>query len=393
MKSSASATGLFALTILATLYVADDLLVPIAFAMLLNLLFFPLVRALQRYRIPSGLSAGVIVLMLVGLFVLLGNLLSGPAQEWLAEAPRTIRALQSEMFAAQDQFAGIRELADEVDQLAISDSASGAQAVVVQEPGLIDDLVGGLPSFVTFTGIVVFLTYFLLAAGDTLLRRATQFGRTFSERRRIVAICRQVQADLSRYLTTVTVINLCLGALVAAAMQVLDVPNPMLWGAMAAIFNFAPYVGALASTSVLTIVSLTTFDSLAEAVIVPLAFFAMTVIEGQLITPAVIGRRLSMSPIFVFLAVVVWGWIWGIAGALMAIPIVTTLKIVCDHVPRWQPIGRFLRSDRHELATSRPAARRFRPKPRIVHIPSRRGARSGLILPRTNPGRGRQPLI
>ena len=125
----------------------------------------------------------------------------------------------------------------------------------------------------------------------------------------------------------------------------LDVPNPFLWGTMVALFNFAPYVGAVVSTGVLTVVGLSTFDTLGDSLTPAAVFLCLTILEGQLITPTILGHRMALSPIFVFLAVIVWGWLWGIAGALMAVPIVTGLKVVCDHVPGLARVGDFVRSD------------------------------------------------
>ena len=125
----------------------------------------------------------------------------------------------------------------------------------------------------------------------------------------------------------------------------LNVPNPFLWGTMVALFNFAPYVGAVVSASVLTVVGLSTFDTLGESLAPAAVFLCITIVEGQLITPTILGQRMALSPIFVFLAVIVWGWLWGVAGALMAVPIVTGLKVICDHVPGLAWVGDFVRSD------------------------------------------------
>lgn len=337
---------LLVLAVLAVLYLAADLFIPIAFAILVNLLLSPVVQALQRIGSPPAVSAMVlIVTLLVALAAIIASL-AVPAEEWLQQAPTTLRELQEQIRLADGHFAGIQQLAEEVDQLAATDTPT-AQSVVVQGPGILENLLGGVPAVIAFVGMVVFLSFFLLAAGDNLLRRITRCGRTWTERRRIVSIARQTQIDLSRYLLTVTAINASLGAVVALTMYLLDVPNPLLWGAVTTLLNFAPYVGAMTMTAVLAVVGLTTFDSLGDALTVPLAFLVLTVIEGQLVTPSLLGRRMSLNPLVVFLSVISWGWLWGIAGALMAVPIVTSLKVVCDHVPSLRPIGNFLRRDEH----------------------------------------------
>lgn len=343
--SSAAMIGLLLLATPATLYLAADLLTPIAFALLLNLLLSPAVRAASKAGVPAAVSAAALVAGMVGILVALMVFLSGPAERWIAEAPTTVRDLKLEMFSAKNHLDGIQELAEEVDDLASPQQNPDAQAVVIKGPGVIESLLGGLPQVITFLGIVTFTTFFLLASGDTLLRRTTRCGRTWSERRTIVTIAREIQSDQSRYLVTVTLINVCLGASVAFAMYLLQVPNPHLWGVMVTMFNFAPYVGALASATVLTLVGITTFDTLGTSLSPVAVFLILTTLEGQLITPTVLGRRLSLSPLFVFLSVIVWGWLWGLPGALMAVPIMTSIKVICDHVPGLERVGEFVRGD------------------------------------------------
>lgn len=335
--------GLFIIGSIATLYLASDLLMPIAFAVMLSFLFSPVVRTMQRRHVPPPVTAFIVIVVIVAAVGVALASLAGPAETWLRDAPHSLRELQHDLSHSQGRLANIQDIAEEVDQLAEGDPEPGTQPVVVKRPGVLENLVGGLPAMAAFSGIVIFLTFFLLASGDSLLRRATRCGRTWSERRRIVAIARQIQGELAAYLSTVTIINAALGVAVTIVMRLMDVPNPLLWGATAALLNFAPYVGALVTTVLLALVGLTTFDSLGQAFAVPLAFLALTIVEGQVVTPAVLGRRMSLSPIFVFLSVVVWGWLWGVAGALMAVPIVTSAKVVCDHVPVLAPVGEFLR--------------------------------------------------
>lgn len=335
--------GLLILAVIATLHFASELLVPVAFAIMLSFLFSPVVRAMQRRHVPPAISAFVIIVAIVWAVGFALNSLAEPAEAWLRDAPHSLRELHYQLSQSEGRLANIQDLAEEVDQLAEGDPEPGTQPVVVKGPGVLDNLVGGLPAVTAFAGVVIFLTFFLLASGDSLLRRVTRCGRTWTERRRIVAIARQIQTELAVYLSTVTIINAALGAAVAVVMHVMDVPNPLLWGATAALLNFAPYVGALATTVLLALVGLTTFDSLGQAFAVPVAFVALTVVEGQVITPAVLGHRMSLSPIFVFLSVIAWGWLWGVAGALMAVPIVTSVKVVCDHIPGLAPVSEFLR--------------------------------------------------
>jgi predicted PurR-regulated permease PerM len=343
-KSSIS-NALLLLAIVYTLYFAASLLIPIAIAIFISITCSPVVRFLARWRIPKSLSAAIIVASIMGVTAITVLALAGPAEKWLNDAPQAIRGLQNDILPAKGPMADIQELADEVNELKTVDAPTKTPSVVIQGPGMVDNVVGGLPAMLASVGIVIFLSYFLLASGDSILRQLTKCGRSWSERRRIVSIARCVQSDMSRYLAAVTFINVFLGAAVAVTMHLLGMPNPLLWGAMAAILNFAPYIGSLVSAAVLTLVALTTFPSLAEALVVPGAFLFLTILEGQIITPAVLGHRMALGPAIVFVSVIIWGWLWGITGALIAVPMTTSLKVVCDHSPVLRILGSFLGND------------------------------------------------
>jgi predicted PurR-regulated permease PerM len=155
-------------------------------------------------------------------------------------------------------------------------------------------------------------------------------------------MARQAESDVSRYLVTVTLVNLGLGAFTALAMFALGMPNPMLWGALAALANFIPYLGAMSTTAVLAIVAAVTFDEVSAIVAPPAVFLLLTTFEGQFVTPMLLGRRLTLNPVVIFLALLVWGWLWGVAGVLMAVPLLAAFKIMCDHVPSLAAVGEFL---------------------------------------------------
>lgn len=330
------------LAVLYTLYFAADLLIPITFALLLNFLLTPPVRWLSRRGVPSAVSAAAIVVSIVVFLGVAISSLTGPAEEWLAEAPSSIQELRYRLGDTQERLANIKELAAEVDELTDVEDKDATRSVVIESPSLLEDAAGGLPSFLGSAGIVAFLVFFLLGWGDNLLRRVLVWARGWPEQRRMVEILRHVERDLFTYLATLTVINTVLGCVVAATLWGLGVPNFVLWGVMVGVFNFAPYVGAAVSAGVLLVVGVTAFQTLGEALVVPGAFLALTILEGQVITPAILGRRMATSPVFVFLAVIFWGWMWGVAGALLAVPLLTVAKIISSHVPAWRRFAAFL---------------------------------------------------
>jgi predicted PurR-regulated permease PerM len=178
---------------------------------------------------------------------------------------------------------------------------------------------------------------------ERVISRLLAFGRTWDAKRRIIKATREIHVEVSRRLRTITLINIVLGAVVGLVLWLLDIPNPELWGTMVAILNFAPYVGAVVSTLVLALVSVMTNTSLADAMLVPLAFIALTSLEGMVITPLVLGQRLSLSPLAVFVSVIVWGWLWGPVGALMAVPLMSGIGVILSQTPGGRPDAALVR--------------------------------------------------
>jgi predicted PurR-regulated permease PerM len=187
--------------------------------------------------------------------------------------------------------------------------------------------------------IATALLFFLLASDDNLLRQAVTILPQLRDKKRLVEIVRDVEDDVSYYLLTITVINIGLGVAIGAAMWLLGMPNPYLWGAMAAVLNFIPLIGALLGVGIVGLVALLTFSTTAAMLLPPIIYLLLTSLEGQLVTPAVVARRLSLNPVVVFLALISWTWLWGIAGALLAVPLLATFKICCDHIEALKPVG------------------------------------------------------
>jgi len=317
------------LAVLYTLHVARVVLIPLAVAMLLNLLLAPLVMRLRKFGIPAAITAAVVLLTLLAGLSFAANSLVDPALEWLKDAPTSMRQISREFEDVKRPLEDAKQLGEEVDEMTKLDSpGSRTQEVEIKESNGLDRFVQRIPGFLTSVAITFLTAFFLLASGDRLARSVISFGRSWREKSRIIRVCRQIQMQVSRHLRTITLINLSLGLLVGLALHFLEVPNPELWGAMVALFNFAPYAGAIVSTLVLAVVGVTTFDTMASAMLVPGVFVVLTSLEGAVITPLVLGKRLNLSPLVVFLAVVFWGWLWGITGALIAVPLVSSVQVV-----------------------------------------------------------------
>jgi predicted PurR-regulated permease PerM len=339
-------TGLFTLAILYTCYFAQVVLIPIALALLLNLLLAPVVRGLKKYlRLPEGFGAALVLLAFVA--VVVGTIygLSGPATRWFAQLPVAMSEVRDKVEALRWPVKEVQQAAKKVENLAQGESQAGDQQpvqVAVQGPGLTQMFMDGAVTVIAGLLVMIALLFFLLASGDTLLRQAVTIAPRLGDKRRVVEIVRETEDDISYYLLTVSMINAGLGVAVGAAMYILGMPNAPLWGVMAGVFNFVPFLGAVTGIGIVGLVALLTFDQAWSIFLPPLSYLGLTSIEAQFVTPALLARRLTLNPVAVFLALIVWTWMWGIAGALLAVPLLATFKICCDHVEPLQPIGTML---------------------------------------------------
>jgi len=318
-------------------YFAEAVIAPVLLALLISLLLSPLVGFAERLRLPRPVASGLVVLMGVALSVAAIVALAQPAREWVNKAPATIKSAQQRLSSWRGPVQEAKKASDTIEGLT-TQNAQGQQVVVRdQSPGL-----GGVLSSTSkgaeAIAVVVLLVFFFLSSGDNFLRRLVEVAPTMTEKRTVVAIARDIQREMSRYLLTITAINFGLGCATALACALLHVPNALLWGALAFVLNFAPYVGAAITGTTLALVGFSTFDSLTHALLVPGTFFLLAFIEGQLVTPTVIGRRLALNPVVVFVWLLVWGALWGIIGVLLAGPLLACFRIVCQHTQALRPI-------------------------------------------------------
>lgn len=328
--------------VLSALYFAASLLIPIASAVLLSMLLAPPVQFLERLHIPRAASAALIVLAVMGTLAAGLMALTTPAKTWIEQAPLSIERIQQKLHGYSKPLEDIKKATDQLQQQTTSTTSSGPQEVRVVRPALIDALLLGTPQAMAAVLSVIMLLYFMLASGDVFLRKLVVVIPSFHDKKRAVEIIRQIETDISSYLLNFTMVNVALGTVMAVVTASLGIPNPLLWGAAVAILNFVPYVGAVASMCLLATVGLQTFDSLALALAAPAALFVLLAFTAAVITPAVIGRKLLLNPVAIFVAILLWGWLWGIVGVLLAVPLLASFKIICERVEPLNPIAEFL---------------------------------------------------
>jgi predicted PurR-regulated permease PerM len=236
----------------------------------------------------------------------------------------------------------VTKAAEQVGNMTNVDGAAKVQPVAVQTETWSGMLFTTTQGFLAGALVMLILLYFLLASGDLFLRKLVRILPTLEDKKVAVDIARQIEDQISTYLRSVTLINAGLAITVSIAMWVIGMPNPMLWGAMVGLFNFVPYVGPFTSLLILALVGVMTFDNLGWALLPPGIYFCIDAIESNFITPAFLGHRLSLNPVVVFIGVTFWAWLWGIGGALLAVPMLATFKIFCDQIEPLAALGEFL---------------------------------------------------
>jgi predicted PurR-regulated permease PerM len=311
--------------VIGALHVAKAAVVPLLFAAFFAMLLSPSVVLLRRIDVPRGVAAGVVVLSLVAVVGLGFNSTWRPAKAWLDEAPQTMRTLERKLRPVTGFIAKVESVSKQAERVTDPGAAKGvaaAPAKATEKKSTIastqDWLIGILTTLV--------VTYFLLAVGPSLLVKieAAPGARTLDTR--LLRLAAAISDDLSRYFATVTLINLALGIATAATMYWLGMPNPLLWGVVACVLNYVPYAGSATTLVLLTVVALVSFDGLSKPLAVAGCYLFLTTIEGQIVQPILVGRRLDVSPLIVILCLWFGGWLWGIAGVALAVPLLVTAK-------------------------------------------------------------------
>ncbi len=333
--------GLFVIAVLFTLYFGRDVLLPIMLALILSFLLRPCVRGLYRLGLPEGLGAAVMVILVFGLGGFAVYKLATPAAEWVNRMPRVVHELEFKLGDIREGIERAREASRQLEKIA-SDQSGPAREVVVRGPSLAEQVLQQAEAFIANVVILQVLLYFFLARGRQSLEALIGTMRSVDDRIHYAMVAATVQQNIAVYLATITVINVFLGAATALAMWLWGLPNAALWGTMVGLVNYVPFIGPAVMTAVLFLVSALTFDGAFNIFGPPLTFVALTTLEGNFLTPTIVGRRLALNPIAVFISILFWGWMWGIPGALLAVPILAILKILFDAHEPLKPIGALL---------------------------------------------------
>lgn len=334
--------ALLVAVLLYTCYFASSLLLPILIAAFTAILLNPLVRGLNRVLVPRWLGAMLVVGGLITVLVGFGALVYEPAMESARDMPRTMRQIAPKLRQMTQPIEEASKVGDALQDIQTTKPNAPQRVEVVEARPTAAEVVGKSAQPVAAVLASVILVYFFLVFGEALLRRAVTIAPTLAKKRITVDIVRNIQADMSRYMLTITTINVVLGLATALLMWFLEMPSPLLWGALAGLLNFAPYVGPLAAALVLAMVGLFTFDTLGEALLPALAYLGLNALEGQFLTPLLLGNSLALNPVIILLWLMFWGWLWGIPGFLLGVPMLVCFKIICARIDALQTWSQML---------------------------------------------------
>ncbi|MDS9466223.1 AI-2E family transporter [Paracoccus sp. MBLB3053] len=380
--------GIFVVLLFSFVAQARDFLMPVTLALLLFFVFVPFRRLMERWGLGAGLTATIVSLGLVIALAVIGLLVSGPVSRLIDNAPQIGARLEYRMSEIRQNFAGIERAAKKIDEITgggktapdddpanadsarsrpaspVSDVMSTVTGTVTSVPapgtpqppdqhiqvevtpapasstlGSLMDLGPAVLSQIIFT---LFLLFFMISSGDLLYLKIVQSFDRMRDKRAAYLALREIEDRLGAYLGSITLINAGLGVAIGLAMWAWGMPSPVLFGLIGFLLNFIPYIGAVCGVAIASVVGLFVFDDLFTPLMVAATYLALTAIEGQLVTPYFVSRKLQLNTVVVFLTVALWAWLWSVLGMIVAVPLLVVIRVLADHIPGLEKFGNFL---------------------------------------------------
>jgi predicted PurR-regulated permease PerM len=333
--------GLFMLALLAALYVASPIVLPVVLAIVLKLLLQPLVRLSDRLGVPHALSAVLAILLLTLLLAALASGVAGPAASWAGKLPEAIPQIQHQLAFLARPIGTLEWMIGQLEGIA-GGGVAPPQGPEVHSFNVMGALFSGTTTVAAglFTTLVVL--FYLLVSGETFLRRFVEILPSFGKKRQAVEITLDIERNISAYLITVTLINAVVGVLALFVMWACGVANPLLWGLIAFVVNFVPILGPMAAMAIFLMAGVLSLGVTWWALLPVGLYFLIHVVEGEIVTPMLLARRFTINPVAVILALLFWYWMWGVPGAILAVPMLAIAKLVCDDIRPLRAFGHFL---------------------------------------------------
>lgn len=325
----ASIIGLFVLAIVAAMFYARAFVLPVVLAVLLALTLSPLVRNLSRRGIPPPATAITLVIAVAAALVASTAYLSGPVARMVEQLPNIVEQAREQARFLGRSIGTVNETMRAIQSVVSgNDLADEETTVVMADPWLATWAAGAFAGIGTTLGVALVLAFFLLATSESLRLKIVRLRDGLGDKKQALRTLHDIENDVSRYLVTIAAINAGFGASVGIAMYFIGLPNPLIWGIMAGLLNFVPYLGGLVGITLMTFASLAEFGTTWAAVVPPLAYIALQAIESNFVTPTILGRRLQLHIVAVLLFVGFCTWMWGIFGTLIAVPLLVVIKAI-----------------------------------------------------------------
>ena len=337
--------GLLLIAITAAAVIGKEFLVPVAFAFFLALTFRPFIRRMSKRGMPAWVTTTGIALALAVLLLVIAAVFGSAMTDWINRWPEVQRTFLQRNASLLEWFKHILDVSQTIAAPATEGGTATTPEVVVRQPVLptIANFIATYPVNVTITlSSALVIALFLMASGDLFYEKLIRVMPRLDDKKNALRIVFDVERDVSSYLLTITAINAGLGAIVGVSFWLIGMPMPHFWAFLVFALNFIPYLGPIAGVIISGFVSIMVFSNWGQAVLAPAVYMTIIGIETQIVTPAVLSRRMSINSVAILIALAFWSWAWGIAGIIMAVPFLVTLRVFCSHLPVLNPVGEFL---------------------------------------------------
>ena len=355
--------GVFLILLFHFVTAASAFLMPVSLGILLFFVFVPFRRLMDRLGIGATVTAAIVTLGMVALVAVLGYFISGPLSDIVDDSDQIAARLEQRLDTLRESVKPLEKAAAKIEEMtggndqpappAATDAAAevvappeGEQPIQVkvdtEQVSTLQTVMEAGPSVMGQIVFTLFLLFFLLASGDLMYLKIVQSFDTMKEKRAAYMALREIESALGSYLGAITLINAALAVCVGIAMWIWGMPQPLLWGVAAFILNFIPYLGAVTGVAASFIVALISFSDIYTPFMVAATYLGLTSIEGQLVTPYFVSRKLQLNTVVVFVTVALWAWLWSVLGMVVAVPMLVVMKVLADHIPGLEKFGNFL---------------------------------------------------
>ena len=346
--SSPLSTGVLILTVLGVtgaLYFGKEVVLPIALAIVLKLLLQPILDFLcNRLRFPTALAALILICGLFAGIAAVAFSVSGPASGWIQKVPQVLPTLKQKLVVLRQPIDYMQNAFREVQDVAAPapQGEKPPEVAVKEQSEVASKLAFGTLAVMSRLLSTMVILFFLLAAGDRLLRGFIEVLPTFSDKRQAVDIASEIQHQIGGYLIIISMMNVVVGVLAGLAMWSCGLGDPILWGSLAFLLNYVPILGPLTGIGIFLVAGIVTLEWPWQALLPAACYTLIHIAEGEIITPMLLAKRFTLNPVLVIISLFFWHAVWGIPGALLAVPLLAMFKIICDRVEPLKPVGHII---------------------------------------------------